>query len=351
MKPNLAGVDVIITDSLGNTQTVTTDANGDYSATVPAGSTTADVDENTLPTGSVQTAGADPSTVNVLAGSNTDIGDDGYQLQGTLSGHIFEDTNGDGVQQAGEPNLPGVDVIITDSQGGTQTVTTDANGDYSVTVPAGSTTADIDESTLPAGSAQTAGGDPSIIDVPAGGSASDLDGYQPQGDIFGHIFEDTNGDGIQQAGEPNLPGVDVIITDSLGDTQTVTTDANGDYSATVPAGSTTADVDENTLPTGVDVQTAGTDPSTVNVLAGSNTDIGDDGYQPRNPELSIEKFTTALPLTAMPDGTGDVSVGDTLSYTITATNIGNVSLNGVVVSDDLTGDFTGDGTSPRVPIP
>ena len=76
-------------------------------------------------------------------------------------------------REQGEPNLPGVDVVITDSQGGTQTVTTDANGDYSATVPAGSTTADIDESTLPAGSAQTAGSDPTTVNVPAGGSAND----------------------------------------------------------------------------------------------------------------------------------------------------------------------------------
>ncbi len=40
------------------------------------------------------------------------------------------------------------------------------------------------------------------------------------------------------------------------------------------------------------------------------------------------------------DGSGDVSVGDTLMYTITATNTGNIDLNNVVVSDDLTGDST-----------
>ena len=145
------------------------------------------------------------------------------------------------------------------------------------------------------------------------------------------------------------PGVDVVITDSQGGTQTVTTDANGDYSATVPAGSTTADVDESTLPVGVDVQTAGVDSSTVIVPAGSNTDIGIDGYQPRNPELSIDKVYNGISIDT--DGSGDVSVGDTLSYTITATNTGNVDLNGVVVSDDLTGDFTGDGTNPACADP
>ena len=99
---------------------------------------------------------------------------------------------------------PGVDVVITDSQGDTQTVTTDANGDYSATVPAGDHASTSLTRTLPAGSAQTEGTDPTTVTVPAGGTASDIDGYQPQGDVFGHIFEDTNGNGTQDAGEPNL---------------------------------------------------------------------------------------------------------------------------------------------------
>ena len=41
------------------------------------------------------------------------------------------------------------------------------------------------------------------------------------------------------------------------------------------------------------------------------------------------------------DGNGYVSAGDTLTYTITATNVGTTAhLNNVVVSDDKTGDST-----------
>jgi hypothetical protein len=147
-----------------------------------------------------------------------------------------------------------------------------------------------------AAAASTAGTDPTSVNVPAG-SNTDIgdDGCQPQAAVFGHIFEDANGNGVQDGGEPDLPGVDVVITDSLGGIQTVTTDANGDYSATVPAGSTTADVDEATLPDGY-IQTAGTDPTSVNVPAGSNTDIGDDGYQ--RPTATPTTSPTATPTTS-----------------------------------------------------
>ena len=83
-------------------------------------------------------------------------------------------------------------------------MTTDANGDYSATVAAGDASVDIVDATLPAGSAQTEGTDPTTVTVPAGGTGSDIDGYQPQGTLTGHVYEDTNGNGTQDAGEPNL---------------------------------------------------------------------------------------------------------------------------------------------------
>jgi hypothetical protein len=219
--------------------------------------------------------------------------------QGTVSGHVYEDTNGNGTQEAGEPDLPGVDVVITDSAGNTQTVTTDVDGDYSATVPAGATTIDIVDATLPAGVTQTQGTDPTTVTVPSGGTASDIDGYQPPtGTVSGHVYEDTNGNGVQDPGEPDLPGVDVIITDSNGDTQTVTTDVDGDWSATVPPGSTTADVDETDpqYPTG-SIQTEGDDPTTVTAVASEDTSAGNDGYYLPDPFVCTgEAFMVQNPL-------------------------------------------------------
>jgi hypothetical protein len=51
--------------------------------------------------------------------------------------------------------------------------------------------------------------------------------------ITGHIYADNNGNGTQDAGEPNLAGIAVLITDANGVTQTVTTDTNGNWTASV----------------------------------------------------------------------------------------------------------------------
>ena len=76
---------------------------------------------------------------------------------------------------------------------------------------------------------------------------------------IGHLFDDLNDNGVQDADEPDLEDVAVVITDHFGDTQTFTTNKNGTYSANVPVGkAVTIDVVEATLPDGV-VKVAGAD--------------------------------------------------------------------------------------------
>ena len=252
---------------------------------------------------------------------------------GKVKGTVFEDVNNNGEQDPDEPPIEGVDVVITDSEGNVFTLTTDATGMYMAEVPIGETVIDIDESTLPPGYEQTVGTDPTTVDVPAGGTATDLDGYYfpteaptkaptsaptssptdlptssptssptgaptaspsdsptvtptagptaaptptPFGKIKGTIFEDTNKNGVQDPGEPPLVGVVVVITDSNGEKSTLTTDGTGMYMTEVPAGPTVTDIVESSLPPGAE-QTVGTDPTTVDVPAGgTGTDL--DGY-------------------------------------------------------------------------
>ena len=269
VSPVLSGVSVTV-----GSQTVVTDASGIYTASgVPAGSVAVDIVEASLPAGSVQTAGVDPTTVTVTGGATADAGADGFQQRGGVSGVVFSDVNGNGAQDAGEPGLSGVSVMV-----GSQTVVTDGSGVYTASgVPAGSVSVDIVEASLPAGSVQTAGVDPTTVTVPASGTAdAGSDGFQQRGSVTGVVFSDANGNGAQDAGEPGLSGVSVTVG-----SQTVVTDASGVYTASgVPAGSVTVDIVEASLPTG-SVQTAGVDPSTVTVTGGATADAGVDGFQQR----------------------------------------------------------------------
>ena len=265
-EPGIPYVDVVITDSSGASQTVTTDMNGKYTVVVPTGPTVTDIDDTTLPLGAEQTAGTDPTTLVVVAGG-TVTDSDGFQLVGRVEGVVFEDVNGNGVQDPSEPGIVDVNVIVTDSSGVSQTLTTDENGRYRVIVSAGLAVTDIDESSLPYGAKQTSGSDPTTLEVPTGGTVSDLDGFLFVGRIDGLVFEDVNGNGMQDPGESGIPNVDVVITDSLGVSQTVTTDTNGKYSVVVPTGPTVINIDESTLPQGA-LQTAGDDPSTLDVSVG-----------------------------------------------------------------------------------
>jgi len=66
-----------------------------------------------------------------------------------LTGVIFVDTNGDGVQDADETGLPDVAVSITDSSGYSQTLITDENGAYQTIAAVGRAVIEVDPSTLP----------------------------------------------------------------------------------------------------------------------------------------------------------------------------------------------------------
>ena len=237
-EPGMPFVKVVISDRFGQMTELRTNGAGFYELLVPAGTAVSDIDESSLHPGYEQTAGSDPSSVNVPVGSSTWIGLDGFQPRGAVFGHIYEDTDGDGMQDATEPDLPYVRVTITDSLGHATQVVASIDGLYSLDVPAGTTMSDIDESSLPSGLVRTAGSDPSSVEVEAGSNTNiGEDGYQPHGTVSGHLYEDKNGNGTQDASEPDLEDVRVLITDGLGQTTELITDGTGRYNKVVPAGS------------------------------------------------------------------------------------------------------------------
>lgn len=308
LEADLSGVDLVITDALGGVQRVTTDVDGNWTATVVPGSTSVNVDEtdNQYPTGHTQTEGTDPTTVTAVGGQNTFAGNDGYFLPGSIGDFVWQDLDADGLQDVGESGISGVVVTLyrpgfgangTSGDGDDELAVTTATttgsgaygftgllpGDYTVTFGTASgftrTLADVGSDTTDSDANATTGSTGTIT-VGPGDSITNVDaGYYATGTISGHLYIDANGNGVQDGGEIDLPNVDILITASNGTTQTVSTNSSGNWSATVPPGSTIANVQESDpqYPTGY-TQTEGTDPTVVVAVSGQNTSAGNDGY-------------------------------------------------------------------------
>ncbi|MFO7745784.1 MAG: SdrD B-like domain-containing protein [Psychroflexus sp.] len=294
-EPGITNIPVDVTTSLGDTINLTTNGNGVWSTRVPVGTTVSLIDESApgFPTGSSQTDGTNPSTTEVVNGQTYEEFD-GYLGSGILRGHLYFDENGNGTQDVGEADMPDVDVEIIDSFGNVTILETDINGDWEIEVPAGNTFSNIDQQDpdFPQGSVQTEGTDPTLTQVISGDEVlSDIDGFfeidpELEGTLLGHLYLDTNGNGTQDAGEPDLPNIDVQITDTFGNVTLLETDSSGDWSIVVPSGNTTSDIlqSDPDFPEGA-VQTEGSDPTTTFVEADSTTKSDNDGFFKNEPNL------------------------------------------------------------------
>jgi|GEM_PF-3549701 len=290
-----AGTIVNLTDDNGVVTSVPVGADGNWSASVPVGDYTVDVDETTLPNNglgyNLTTTGSDPESATASIGDTVATTPDGYQAVGTLSGFVFGDVNGNGLYDPAVDNLfpEGTIVSITRDNGTEVSVTVDASGNWTVTVPVGNYTVDVDESTLPnAGvgfTLTTIGSDPETTVVTTGSNNTTIaDGYQARGTLTGFVFEDLDGNGTYDAAVDDLfpAGTIVDLTDDNSLVTTVPVGADGNWSATVPIGDYTVDVDENSLPNGgvgYNLTTTGSDPETATVIIGDTVDTIPDGYQ------------------------------------------------------------------------
>lgn len=177
-----------------------------------------------------------------------------------ITGRVYFDLNDNGLIDAGETGIPGVQVLLTgtDSAGGavSLSVTTDGNGDYVFTPPAsnpgGYTITELQpgapdgKTTAPTGSATSAkpvatGGADVINGVVFG--ATSLTGYNfgERGGVVavsGKVYRDLNDNGVVDPGEDGIAGVTVRLTgtDSAGAavSMTTTTTSTGDYTFLVP---------------------------------------------------------------------------------------------------------------------
>ncbi|MBM4461658.1 MAG: hypothetical protein FJ011_28525, partial [Chloroflexi bacterium] len=171
----------------------------------------------------------------------------------TIGDLVWEDRNGNGIQDGGEPGIPNVTVNLRDVVGAiVATTTTNALGQYSFTAPPGTYTVEF---VKPAGytfTLQDQGGNDNLDSDPnpatgqtasfavvSGQTKNDMDAglYQPAA-IGDYVWYDTNADATQDVGEPGIGNVTVMLIKDTGngvldpgDTRlmTVTTDVDGGY--------------------------------------------------------------------------------------------------------------------------
>ncbi|WP_145478595.1 SdrD B-like domain-containing protein [Stenotrophomonas rhizophila] len=250
------------TDVLGNpvALTTTTDGNGGYrfSDLLPPQVGTGYTLTETQPAGyldgkhaagNAATPGS-TAVANVISAIAINAGQDasgylfGELANAPISGTVYLDRNDDGDNSAGDIGVPGVQVTIVGSGADgvfgtpddtTVSLVTNADGQYSYPGAIAGQAYRITE-TQPTGlgeGREQPGNLILISNLPAAG-ASGNDFGELAASLSGTVFLDRNNNGVQDAGEPGLPGVQLQLpagtVDALGNAVVaVATDADGRY--------------------------------------------------------------------------------------------------------------------------
>ena len=151
---------------------------------------------------------------------------------GDISGTVYDDLNGNGVWDDGEPGIGGVEVCLYEGSGTTTLVectTTDPNGNYSFPDVEGGDYTVVE--TDPPGYNSSSPNELDPVTVVPGETTEDVDffDYVPAS-VSGTVFDDLNGNGQPDPGEPGIPGVKVCLNDAGGEIGCVDTDPLGNYS-------------------------------------------------------------------------------------------------------------------------
>ncbi|WP_353931014.1 SdrD B-like domain-containing protein [Okeanomitos corallinicola TIOX110] len=396
------GADGVIGTGDDTTETTTTDANGNYQFTnlnpgeeyqvtfsQPAGfnftQQNAGSDDGVDSDADIATG--ESQIVTLASGENNPTIDAGIYQPASLGDFVFEDSDGDGTQDAGEPGIGGVTVNLLDSNGDVvATTTTDANGGYEFTglipgdyqvqfvPPAGYdfTKANIGDD---ATDSDAVGGLTQTVTLTSGEFNDTLDaGLIRTASLGDRVWLDNNANGVQDAGETGVSGVQVTLTGGGADgvigtgddtTETTTTDANGNYQFTnlnpgeeyqvtfsQPAGfnftQQNAGSDDG-VDSDADIATG--ESQIVTLASGENNLTIDAGLIQLNPGIDIEKFVNGADADTAAEAV-EIAPGDNAVFTYQVTNTGNVSFaaNEVIVADDngTPGDTSDDFTPDQV---
>lgn len=174
----------------------------------------------------------------VLDANNTDYlplaAPDAPSIPSEIHGQVFNDINGNGIIDAGEAGILGVEIHLTRMiSPGIEflagIISTDLNGNYSLT---GISSGYYRIEEFPDSSVQTypANGMPQFLTLGVGEIKNEVNfGNQIilPGKIHGNIFNDSNGNGMQDTGESGTSGVNICLYPS---SRCNTTDSSGNYS-------------------------------------------------------------------------------------------------------------------------
>ncbi|WP_208300297.1 SdrD B-like domain-containing protein [Prosthecobacter fusiformis] len=328
-EPGIAGVTVTLLDNGGAAiGTTTTDATGFYnfsglqpgvyslvfpvslnndSYVLAEANSGADISDSDANTGTGQT-----TSITLVAGQNDPSWDAGYiSPKASMGDYVWMDLNRNFQQDANEPGIEGVTVVLYDNAG-TAIGTTTTNGVgyyhfglldpgvYSVGFPTtlgddSVLTASLQGATNTDSDPVTSTGRTAAVTLTAGEHNPDIDaGYSsPYASIGDFVWSDLNRDGEQDAGEPGIEGVTVNLYNNLGVLVGTTTTNSlgfyhftelqpGTYSIGFPTGLgnghvlTTADAVVDTADSDADAGTGRT--ATVVLTDGQNYADFDAGY-------------------------------------------------------------------------
>lgn len=235
---------------------VNTNSQGRYSfGQLPPGIYQVRVDETTIPQNFGLNTPPNPRVITVAVGETVSNVNFGYiqDLRNAEIGDlVWSDLNGDGLRNAGEPGLANVAIDLTwagpDRLFGTVddqffSTISDSTGVYRfVGLPGGLYRAAPDLTTLPPGFVQTAPAtSPVVVDLSPGQKVTTVDfGFQERsGQIGDLVFNDLNGNGVFDPGEPGIANVTVRLASAGIDgifgtaddppVRTATTNISGGY--------------------------------------------------------------------------------------------------------------------------
>lgn len=267
---HLTGTPTVVVTSGSASSTTCSGAAGATSFTCDLGTVssggvveiTAPVEATTAPAGATIPGGAEytnttsvtTSSLDTVPVNNSNSGDVTV-LKSSLAGSVFRDLNDNGLQDAGETGISGVNVRLTgiDIYGNPVdiSITTDASGNYlfdnlppsngggytiTETQPAGFFDGQDSASGVVVINSKTTDGITGIV-LNSNTALSDyLFGELPPATLSGTIWQDDDNDGIVDAGEPGVAGIEITLTgtDDLGNpvNLTVQTGTDGTYSFT-----------------------------------------------------------------------------------------------------------------------